>query len=173
MVWNRHSRALIIIALLVIYETSLKSCGKLILFLSSYYIRKKFQLFSYCSHRGLFFTNRELISIVHHQTAFYSVWESMESGKQWELSQSSNSMGSHREKNAIWWWTTETNSWLVNHANENLKKKCSDQGWVMESVDIALLILIVGSKWVNKGKIWVQYGTAFGPSGYGQIVWDI
>ncbi len=49
------------------------------------------------------------------------------------------------------------------------------------------LVLNVGSKWVNDGKIWlcsevykwknttknvVQYGTAFGPSRYGQIRWD-
>ncbi len=59
---------------------------------------KNFQLFLYCSHRWLFFTNPELISIVHHQTAFLSLWESFELVGLWQFSQSSNSMDSYREK---------------------------------------------------------------------------
>ncbi len=63
-----------------------------------YHDIKNFQLFLYCSRRWLFSTNPELISIVHHQTAFLSLWESLELAGLCQFSQSTNSIDSHREK---------------------------------------------------------------------------
>ena len=76
----------------------------------------------YCSHRWLFFTKPELISIVHHQTAFLSLWESLELVRPWILTVL-KLHGFSQKENAIWWWITEISSGLAKNHAMNLPSK--------------------------------------------------